>query len=287
MKSKRKKVRKALVDAKDAAADRKLFLRSQKVVARLLKDRADHARAIIEWDVEPHHTADFIKRNRGHPDLDPSHLSIEDELKAGASDKHRKEVLKQNYHCITTGWGYSQYKCCFSGTSTCSLCKCCCGGDSAFKKGGHMEVSRGGGGGKQMQLPCSNCNVLVFFLLEARHQVDPNVGEGGDTETTGSYPADLTLRGFGSFSIGERTSDAIQRDEKRRQMRKRTMADVRTRPEKYSPIVPFTDVAADLIGQKIEARWYVPDDDAPGGRHFHCFEGTIKEIIPYSATRAN
>ena len=142
VKSKRKKVREALVDAKDAAADRKLFLRSQKVVARLLKDRADHARAIIEWDVEPHHTADFIKRNRGHPDLDPSHLSIEDELKAGASDKHRKEVLKQNYHCITTGWGYSQYKCCFSGTSTCSLCKCCCGGDSVFKKGGHMEVRR-------------------------------------------------------------------------------------------------------------------------------------------------
>ena len=143
MKSKRKKVRKALADAKNAAADRKLFLRSQKVVARLLKDRADHARAIIEWDVEPHHTAAYIERNKSNPNLvDPSHLSIEAELKEGASDKHRKEVLKQNYHCITTGWGYSQYKCCFSGNSKCTLCKCDCGGDSAFKKGGHMEVRR-------------------------------------------------------------------------------------------------------------------------------------------------
>ena len=39
VKSKRKRARKALADAKDAAADRKLFLRGQKVVARLLKDR--------------------------------------------------------------------------------------------------------------------------------------------------------------------------------------------------------------------------------------------------------
>jgi hypothetical protein len=37
----------------------------------------------------------------------------------------------------------------------------------------------------------------------------------------------------------------------------------------------------------MEARWYVPDDDAPGGRHFHCFEGTIKEIIPYSTNWVN
>ena len=59
---------------------------------------------------------------------------------------------------------------------------------------------------------------------------------------------DLTLRGFGNFSIGERTADAVQRDEKRKQMRERTMADVRTRPEKYSPIASFTDVAAELIG---------------------------------------
>ena len=46
VKSKRKKVREALVDAKDAAADRKLFLRSQKLLAHLPKDRAGHARTI-------------------------------------------------------------------------------------------------------------------------------------------------------------------------------------------------------------------------------------------------
>ena len=112
--------------------------------------------------------------------------------------------------------------------------------------------------------------------------------EKGEIERPlGPVLPDLTLRGFGNFSIGERTADAVQRDEKRKQMRERTMADVATRPEKCSAVVPFTDVAAELIDQKIEARWYVPDDDAPGGRHLHCFEGTIKEIIPYSATRAN
>ena len=58
----------------------------------------------IEWDVEPHHTAAYIERNKSNPNLvDPSHLSIEAELKKGTSDKHRKEVLKQNYHCIATG----------------------------------------------------------------------------------------------------------------------------------------------------------------------------------------
>ena len=30
----------------------------------------------------------------------------------------------------------------------------------------------------------------------------------------------------------------------------------------------------------------MPDDDAPDGRHFHCFESTVKEIVPYSNTRA-
>jgi hypothetical protein len=58
------------------------------------------------------------------------------------------------------------------------------------------------------------------------------------------------------------------------------MADVRTRPEKYSPIVRFSDVAAELM-------WYVPDDDAPDGRHLNCFEGTIKEIISYSTASLN
>jgi hypothetical protein len=39
----------------------------------------------------------------------------------------------------------------------------------------------------------------------------------------------------------------------------------------------------DLVGQKMEVRWWVPD--GVGGRYLHCFEGTIKEIIPYSKTR--
>lgn len=139
VRSKREQVRKAVADAKDAADDRKLFLREQKAEARMFKERADHARAIIEWDVEPHHTQSYIKKKPSA--VDPNHKSIEGELK-GASLSKRKEVLKQNYHCITTGWGCSDYKCCFSGPSQCKLCRTSCGGDTAFKSGGHMEVDQ-------------------------------------------------------------------------------------------------------------------------------------------------
>jgi hypothetical protein len=98
---------------------------------------------------------------------------------------------------------------------------------------------------------------------------------------------DLTLRGFGNFHLGERTADAKKRDEIRRERYGKWMEDVIVNPEKYSPVVPFTDVAADLMGQKIEVRWWVPDEDAEGGRYLHCLEGTVKEVIPYSAKRPN
>jgi hypothetical protein len=46
--------------------------------------------------------------------------------------------------------------------------------------------------------------------------------EKGEIERSlGPVLPDLTLRGFGNFgnfSIGERTADAVQRDEKRKQM---------------------------------------------------------------------
>ena len=93
VRSKREKVRKAVADAKDAADDRKLFLREQKAEAHMFKERADHARAIIEWDVEPHHTTSCIKKSPSA--VDPNHKSIEEELKDVSLSK-RKEILKQN-----------------------------------------------------------------------------------------------------------------------------------------------------------------------------------------------
>ena len=98
---------------------------------------------------------------------------------------------------------------------------------------------------------------------------------------------DLTLRGFGNFHIGERTADAKKRDAARTRKHSAYMADVRVNPQKYSPKVLYSDLPADLIGQKIEVRWYVPDPDEPGGRYLHCLEGTVKEVIPYSAERPN
>ena len=62
---------------------------------------------------------------------------------------------------------------------------------------------------------------------------------------------------------------------------------MRVNPHKYSPKVLYSDLPEDLIGQKIELRWYVPDPDEPVGRYLHCLEGTVKEVIPYSAERPN
>ena len=70
--------------------------------AHLFRERSQHALRMVEWMVEPHHTDRYI---REHPDdVEYSHKSIEQELKeAGNSIKKRKEVLQQNYYCITTG----------------------------------------------------------------------------------------------------------------------------------------------------------------------------------------
>lgn len=136
--SKRKAVRKAMAKAKAAADDRKLHLREIRVEAKKARDRAEHARRLIEWAVEPHHTKAWYDQ---HPnDTVEGEKSIEEELKGASSAAKREELLKQNYHCIITGWGHDKYACCFSGNSTCSLCSCTCGGKTAFKSGQHMEV---------------------------------------------------------------------------------------------------------------------------------------------------
>ena len=65
---------------------------------------------------------------------------------------------------------------------------------------------------------------------------------------------DLTLRGFGDFHLGERTADAKERDSIRKRKHSDWMADVSD-----TPVVSFTDVPEDLVGQKIKVRWWVPD----------------------------
>ena len=54
------------------------------------------------WLSRTHHTGKYI---REYPnDVVYSHKSFKQELKeAGNSIKNRKEVLQQNYYCITTG----------------------------------------------------------------------------------------------------------------------------------------------------------------------------------------
>ena len=61
------------------------------------------------------------------------------------------------------------------------------------------------------------------------------------------------------------------------------MEDVDKNPEKWSPIVSYpgdgTGEGMDLVGRKIEARWKTDS--------IVCLEGTILEIIPYTANRAS
>ena len=68
--------------------------------------------------------------------------------------------------------------------------------------------------------------------------------------------ADLSLRGFGNFLIGERTADAKKRDTARTRKHSAYMADMRINPHKVSPKVLYSDLPEDLIGQNIEVRWH-------------------------------
>ena len=138
VRSKRDEVTKALKEAKVKADKRKLHLREVKVEARKTRDRMQHARRLIEWGVEPHHTGAWYAANPGQKK--DNEVSIEHKLKDAGPVAKREEILKQNYHCIITGWGNEQYQCCFSGNSRRKLCNCMCGGKTAFQKGKHMEV---------------------------------------------------------------------------------------------------------------------------------------------------
>ena len=57
-------------------------------------------------------------------------------------------------------------------------------------------------------------------------------------------------------------------------------------PEEYSPIVSFEKITSTYVGRKLEVRWTVEDSETEKD-YFHCFEGEILEIIPYSSRRPN
>lgn len=137
VRGKRKEVTKAMREQKDAADDRKLLLREKRVEVKQIKDRANHAIALILWEVEPHHTTGWYEENQD--ERNEGEKSIEEELDAcGGNKTKRKAVLQQNYNAIVVGWDYKQYACAYSGSSACSLCRCKC--QTGFEKGGHMEV---------------------------------------------------------------------------------------------------------------------------------------------------
>ena len=63
-------------------------------------------------------------------------------------------------------------------------------------------------------------------------------------------------------------------------------------PEDFSPVVPFEQVGDNLVGRKIEIRWWTEVDGEVNGEaekqpYLHCYEGKILEIIPYTPQRKN
>jgi hypothetical protein len=57
------------------------------------------------------------------------------------------------------------------------------------------------------------------------------------------------------------------------------------RPGDFSDVIPYQEVGDWLLGRKVEIRWRVGDEE--NEEYLHCFEGTVREIIPYSEDREN
>ena len=98
------------------------------------------------------------------------------------------------------------------------------------------------------------------------------------------YP-EIHIRGFGNISLGTKTADHKKRTDVRRAIQARYMEEARDRPEDFSDVIPYKEVGDWLLGRKIEIWWWVGDEEKE--EHLHCFEGTVREIIPYSEDREN
>ena len=95
---------------------------------------------------------------------------------------------------------------------------------------------------------------------------------------------DMSIRGFGNVSLGRHMADHQKRTNTRDAMWKKWLEEVGDSPEDYSPIVIYTPVSQAYVGRKLEMIWTVEDKDSKLC-HLHCFEGEIKQIIPYTANR--
>ena len=112
-------------------------------------------------------------------------------------------------------------------------------------------------------------------------------GCGDDAIKKPAYPdiPNMSIRGYGDFSLGTRTGDHKKRTDQRKAYWAGWMEEAKDAPEDYSPVVPYREPGEWMVGMKIEARWWV--GDSSNEEYLHCFEGTVLEVIPYADSRPN
>ena len=91
------------------------------------------------------------------------------------------------------------------------------------------------------------------------------VEEGQIVKPPAPQIPDMSLRGFGSFSLGRRTADHHRRTQIRQELWDRYMQQAHDSPEDFSPVVPFEQVGDNLVGRKIKIRWWTEVDGEVNG----------------------
>ena len=159
----------------------------------------------------------------------------------------RREVMEAVYGAIVFGWDNPEYACKFGGKEVCKLCDVA-GGDKPWALGGHME------------------NHCVKLLTKVKK---------GDTKKPDAAPedAEMTIRGFGDFSMGKRTGAANEaRTAKRQKIHDEYVQKAKDDPQEYAATIRIEDFTQELVGRKIEIRLKLKQTE------LWCFEGIIVEL---------
>ena len=221
-----RKERGAVTDALNkqqaAAMERKLQAKADKAAASQMKLRAEHARAMVEYEKEVPTYAELLA------------LVEQARKRVAGTIGQAQTMAKEAFYTITIGWRYKDGTCTQSSSAGCRL-KCKLQSHPGWKMDQHMIE-----------------HVLLLLSLVERGKIKkPDAPE---------LPP-MSTRAFGSVTLGKRTADAAIRDRDRQAMYDAFMADVTINPQKYSPVVLLPQVDAEtLIGRTIEVRYKMTEE---------------------------
>ena len=121
----RKERARAVREARQDAERNTLRRLAERRDNELRKKQMKLALSLVHWDVTPDSVADYDE-------------CMADTTKG--SKGRQEECMRENYHAITTGWGFQAGVTVANSKANylCPMCKCACKG--GWKKGHHMEV---------------------------------------------------------------------------------------------------------------------------------------------------